>query len=672
MNDIHNNAIAYRPEIDGLRAVAVLPVIFFHAGFDWFSGGFIGVDVFFVISGYLITSIILSEMGRENFSIVRFYERRARRILPALFFVIVCCLPFAWAWMLPEELKRFGQSLVGVAVFSSNVYFWRNTDYFAPAAEEQPLLHTWSLAVEEQYYVLFPLFLLLCWRLGRSRIFWLTSLIALLSFALADWASKNHSAANFYLLPTRAWELLAGSLLAFVPLNYSAKLREGKFSQFGSALGISLIGVAIFGLNGDAPFPGVYALLPVLGAVLVIACASSKNFCGKLLSSKAFVGIGLISYSAYLWHQPIFSFIRIHQMGKPPQILFAAGTMLSILLAWLSWKFVEAPFRRPFSTRRLVFSWSAIGLASMVSLGASAHALKGFESRFELLDDAVVSTFQRANAACFDKPVDPTGPVFCSISDDEKASRANYIVLGDSHMYSALPAFRKIESDKLSFFGAGAYVGYSGCPAFIGVHAVRGDQETKNCKQLNDRILDEAARMGVKDVFLLGRWTYYTDGGYTGNEFSFISSAPADAGSKENSRQAFVAGLEQTVSEWSRRGIAVWVIGQIPQQKMDPRNIYYLAGAKEDPAVIKQLSVSSAEHAGLQQWVRSQFESVATANPRFRFIDPAVFMCEEKCPVGTVANSWYFDDDHLSIRGAERLSTYLAKSVASMHATMDR
>ena len=166
MNPHHNSIVAYRPEIDGLRALAVLPVILFHAGFELFSGGYVGVDVFFVISGYLITSILLREMEQAKFSIIRFYERRARRILPALFFVVACCLPFAWFWLLPEDLARFGQSLIAVATFSSNIYFWQTANYFAPAAEEQPLLHTWSLAVEEQYYVLFPVFLMLFWRFG--------------------------------------------------------------------------------------------------------------------------------------------------------------------------------------------------------------------------------------------------------------------------------------------------------------------------------------------------------------------------------------------------------------------------------------------------------------------------------------------------------------------------
>src|SRR5919106_1107625 len=181
----------YRREIDGLRAVAVIPVVLFHAGFEIFSGGYVGVDVFFVISGYLITSIIISELEQGEFSIVRFYERRARRILPALFFVILCCIPLAWIWMVPSQLNDFGRSVVAVSLFASNILFWSETDYFETAAEENPLLHTWSLAVEEQYYMLFPLFLLLVWRFGRTRVFYLIAAIAAASLLLSEWGWRN-------------------------------------------------------------------------------------------------------------------------------------------------------------------------------------------------------------------------------------------------------------------------------------------------------------------------------------------------------------------------------------------------------------------------------------------------------------------------------------------------
>lgn len=207
--------IKYRREIDGLRAIAVLAVILFHAGFKAFGGGFVGVDVFFVISGYLITTIILSDMSRQKFSIVTFYERRARRILPALFFVMLCCVPFAWMWLRPVDFKSFSESLVAVSAFSSNILFWRESGYFGTASELKPLLHTWSLAVEEQYYVLFPLFLMALWKLRKRRVFGTLLLGGVLSLIAAQWGAYHKPSAAFYLLPTRAWELAMGALIAF-------------------------------------------------------------------------------------------------------------------------------------------------------------------------------------------------------------------------------------------------------------------------------------------------------------------------------------------------------------------------------------------------------------------------------------------------------------------------
>ncbi|NOR30406.1 MAG: acyltransferase family protein, partial [Sulfitobacter sp.] len=204
----------YRGEIDGLRAVAVVPVIFFHAGVDIFSGGYIGVDVFFVISGYLITSILLHDLQKQQFSLLTFYERRARRILPALCFVVLCCIPFAWLWMMPSELEDFGLSLVGVATFTSNILFWQQSGYFAASAELKPLLHTWSLAVEEQYYIFFPIFLAFVWRVRRSLILASFIVLGAASLALAQWATQNMPTANYYLAPMRFWEIVAGSICA--------------------------------------------------------------------------------------------------------------------------------------------------------------------------------------------------------------------------------------------------------------------------------------------------------------------------------------------------------------------------------------------------------------------------------------------------------------------------
>jgi peptidoglycan/LPS O-acetylase OafA/YrhL len=255
------HATAYRPEVDGLRALAVVPVILFHARFKAFSGGFVGVDVFFVISGYLISTILLKELERGQFSIARFYERRARRIVPALTVVTLSCVPFAWMWMLPDEFHRFGQSMIAVGAFVSNIFFWKTTDYFSPNAEQQPLLHTWSLAVEEQYYILFPLFLALCWRLGKRRLIVLVGGIALVSLAFSEWGWRHRALMNFYLLPPRAWELLAGVMVAFYRMSARGKAiaeQRPRWAAAASWAGAALILLAVFTFKLGTPCPSVY------------------------------------------------------------------------------------------------------------------------------------------------------------------------------------------------------------------------------------------------------------------------------------------------------------------------------------------------------------------------------------------------------------------------------
>ena len=368
----------YRREIDGLRALAVIPVIFFHAGFEIFNGGFVGVDVFFVISGYLITTIIMTELAQGKFSIINFYERRARRILPALFLVMLVCIPFAWFWLLPSDMKDFLQSLVAVSVFASNILFWRESGYFDAVAELKPLLHTWSLAVEEQYYVLFPLFLMLFWKLGKRWILITLGLVFVTSLAVAEWGAQNKSSAAFYLLRTRGWELLIGAFAAFY-LSQANRKDFGKgLSEVAGWLGVALIIYAVFAFSKATPFPGFYALVPTIGTVLIILFATQRTTVGKFVGNKAFVGIGLISYSAYLWHQPLFAFAKQRSLLEPSQFLFFFLSILALLLAYFSWRFVEAPFRnKSLISRRSVFLFSLVGSLLFVCFGLFGYLTDG-------------------------------------------------------------------------------------------------------------------------------------------------------------------------------------------------------------------------------------------------------------------------------------------------------
>lgn len=376
----------YRPEIDGLRALAVVPVIFFHAGFEHFNGGFVGVDVFFVISGYLITTIILAEREQGTFSLVNFYERRARRILPALFLVMFVSLPFAWLWLLPSDMKDFSQSLVAVSAFASNILFWHETGYWGAANELKPLLHTWSLAVEEQYYVLFPLFLMLMWRFRRRWILSSFIAIATISLTVAQWGAYNMPSANFFLLPTRGWELAIGASIAFYLLYRKQTTRtllsHRSIDEVLSLIGLLMIGYAVFTFDQTIPFPGLSALIPTLGTALIILFSSPETLVGRLLGAKVLVGIGLISYSAYLWHQPLFAFARHRSIKEPSEILFLVLAVLSFPLAYLSWRYVERPFRKKDGiSRRAIFVFSVTGSILFMSIGLSMLMTANFDSR---------------------------------------------------------------------------------------------------------------------------------------------------------------------------------------------------------------------------------------------------------------------------------------------------
>jgi peptidoglycan/LPS O-acetylase OafA/YrhL len=381
----------YRPEIDGIRALAVVPVIFFHAGFELFSGGFVGVDIFFVISGYLITTILIEDLENERFNIIKFYERRARRILPALYFVLLISSVVSTLLMSPQQLKDFGQSLITTVTFVSNIYFFLKADYWAQSSEFLPLLHTWSLAVEEQYYLVFPIFLYIVWRYGENKVFWMVVVMAAISLMLSEWGWRNKPIANFYLAPARVWELFAGSIAAFL-----AQKSGVQKSNVLASLGLGAIAFSIFAYDELTPFPSVYTLIPVLGVVLLVLYADKETLAAKLLSTKILVGIGLISYPAYLWHQPILAFIRVYQRSTDIDIvgkIYIVGA--TFLLAVLSFKFIERPFRTKGKvSAKVILTFIIVPLLVFIAYGTYLHNTYGLkELKMSFLSPKTVQYF---------------------------------------------------------------------------------------------------------------------------------------------------------------------------------------------------------------------------------------------------------------------------------------
>lgn len=417
--------LAYRREVDGLRALAVIPVILFHAGFEIFRGGFIGVDVFFVISGYLITSILLFEKKSGAFSLLTFYERRARRILPALFIVMATSAFFAWMWLLPRDMKDFSGSIAAVSVFASNIFFWSESGYFDTKAELKPLLHTWSLGVEEQYYLLFPFFLMFTWKLGKHfsermprtllrhrphqapqsairgdncALVGTLLLTLLISLAIAQIGVQKYSVATFYLLPTRAWELALGALTAFYLFEGRGWNLSQLTRQLGASAGLLLIVFAAIYYDRYTPFPSFYALVPTVGASLIILCATPTTLVGKLLGLKVFVGIGLVSYSAYLWHQPLFAFARYRTSLELSLFTVFTMLLLTAVLAFLSWRFIESPFRkkRIFGSKGIIYFGILCSLFFLI-FGFVGHTTEGNFYRYDA-ESMEVLGFTKARA----------------------------------------------------------------------------------------------------------------------------------------------------------------------------------------------------------------------------------------------------------------------------------
>ena len=502
-------AMEYRREIDGLRALAVVPVILFHAGFQTFSGGFVGVDVFFVISGYLITSLILAEKLAGTFSLMDFYERRARRILPALFVVMLASLSFAWLCLLPQDMKRFSQSLVAMAAFSSNILFWLTSGYFDTGAELKPLLHTWSLAVEEQYYVFFPIFLILTWRCGKRWILAILGLAAVASLALTQWGAVAQPAFAFFMLPTRCWELLVGAFTAFYAEKQNDQSASQPVSQSASMAGLLLICIAIFLFDKNTPFPSVYALVPTIGAGLVILYATPPTLIGKLLSSKVVVGVGLVSYSAYLWHQPLLAFAHHRSDDDLSNLLLLSLCVMSFVLAYISWNFVEKPFRAKNKfTRKSIFILGFVGSLFFFVIGLSGHLSKGFPFRVDAitatLDNPNMEIFESRVAECWSKFDErPNIDSACLLGQPEGAR--SFALLGDSHAGSLLHEVsanaRKLEIGGLNF-------SYRSCPPLKRLKPVPFFEGDMVCWRLRQSFFDDLSKTSIvpNTIVISARW----------------------------------------------------------------------------------------------------------------------------------------------------------------------
>ncbi len=649
----------YRAEIDGLRALAVLPVILFHAGFSAFSGGFIGVDIFFVISGYLITNVIWREIETGQFSLLHFYERRVRRILPALFLVSLACIPFAWAWMFPDQLESFAGSLLATNLFASNIFFWHESGYFAEAAELKPLLHTWSLAVEEQFYLVFPLLLMALAGLARRRVLWVVIAITITSLLLAEYASRAAPSANFYLLPSRAWELGAGAISAL--LLGGQPLRPSVMAQVLSATGAALICGSIVLMDEHTPFPGFWAILPVGGTMLVIAAAGPTTVVGKALGWRPAVAIGLVSYSAYLWHQPLFAFARIRSIKgvSPTEYLLLA--LASLVLAAFSWRFVEQPFRkRGGLTRKQVFVFAGAAAVLLVGVACVAIARQGFPARLDSETRDLLAwkdDYSPYRADCHNRAVSPQEACVFGSGDAPPIT-----VWGDSHGVEL--AWQLAEQGDRPV----RQLTSSACLPAVGVRYAGA--VNPRCPQTSREILDylTGAQYDGGPVILVARWSLYFEGeaftndaGATESDAAVIAE-PADGASLVSNRgdrkERLGMLIRQTVARLRSAGRKVVLVYPVPEAGWSvPQALARIDMGTNDFA--RPLSTSYQAYLQRSAAARRELDMIAEGPDMIR-IDSAAYFCDvgpgDRCLLETAGHPLYWDDDHLNRPGARLLA----------------
>ena len=419
----------YRREIDGLRAVAVIPVVLFHAGVPYFSGGFVGVDIFLVISGYLVTSILLSEIETGRFSLLHFYERRLRRLLPAMLVVALACLPAAWLLLTVDELQKFARSAIAAIFFTSNYFFKEAGEYFTSSSEVQPLLHTWSLAVEVQYYSVAPLLLLLISRLNERRRMQVLLIVLLASLLAAQIWVLGHQKTVFYTLPFRLWEFSLGGILAMIKPQVLLQNMTPVMRDLSAATGLAMIAVSVLVLDHSVPYPSFLGLGPTFGAALIIAFATQDSRTGRLLASRPLVGIGLLSYSVYLWHQPLFAFARLSLDGLDTLqvcILLAALVPLS----YASWLWVELPTRR----MKLSLTWGSafLPLAAAAVIIATICAFSSITNGFLLGQERRIAAELKNNPAAMIGNLDERKFVMERIAMEDM--RPDVLVVGSSRL----------------------------------------------------------------------------------------------------------------------------------------------------------------------------------------------------------------------------------------------
>ncbi|MDU8910823.1 acyltransferase family protein [Aestuariicoccus sp. MJ-SS9] len=667
MKETGQTALPYRSDIDGLRAIAVLAVVFYHFNLPYVTGGFIGVDIFFVISGFLIGSILWREYDRSGTIWLRhFYMRRFRRLAPAFFVMALLTTGVAWAILLPFEFREYGKALIASTIYLSNVLFYRQAGYFDTVSEDKPLLHTWSLAVEEQFYIFLPLAILLLarWRAGLVGFLvaiWALSLVACVAL------TPTYSTATFYLFPFRAWELLSGVLLAIWGIH---SRRQWRGYSVLSVLGLALLIFGLVTIEAGPAFPGAQAMLPVFGTVLLLANGTGRNMVNRLLSHRWPVFIGKISYSLYLWHWPVYTLSTYLRGGDMPLAESVLWMGLSFVLAWLSWRFVEQPVREARGLSGVCVLGGTVAASGILLLiGSTLYTRNGLPDRFgpevrphiqasaDFLQDWSRCEVPQSGAlagleVC---PIGPEGP-------------PRVLVWGDSHVR----AFR--EGLDLAAHEAGTpgiILWRSGCPPLFGIRKVESaatQAQDLACTRANKQIRQSFGRMeSLEKILLVGRWTYYSGGTGVGLDAEnriavYPVDGPVDEAQPQSERiaeaaAATVAGLMDFFDE-------IAVLRQPPEiAEYDSRRAAREAAHRAIPLAAVPVTRDSIPRSALAARVteaEAPWREMA-ASGAVIWIDTWPRLCDQtECDALHDGTGFYFDNNHLTNSAAIALRDLFA------------
>ena len=656
------SGIQYRPEIDGLRSIAIIPILMFHFGYTLFSGGFTGVDIFFVISGYLITSIISKELNQGNFTFQKFYLRRAKRILPLLFLVLLTCVPFAWLVMLPNELASFGDSLVNAARFTANIYFKHAIDYFSPSSDQIPLLHIWSLAVEEQFYLVFPFIII---KLHKRRIGMIKSfsILILLSFITSIFASHYSPSKNFYYFPTRAWEFLFGAIAVTVErkINFSFRYLD----DFLCFVGLILIGYGIFILTDQATFPGINALFPVLGTFLLITFAKPKTMVASYLSSNPIKFIGKISYGLYLWHFPILVFNNFLHLRYAIFISPILLILCTLTLSVLSYFYIETPIRfNKISTKNIVVGLSSAFLL-LLCLGYTLGHFTSFYKKFNAQQIQFLQKSAQTNLT----------PSFgdCNKNNIEKPCQLNMgssnkqaLLIGDSHAYTLFhPLAKELLKRDIDL---GLTLQLNGnCPPLF---TENKKYLSNDCLARNNMIFKKITTDdNIKTIIIFSRWTWYIEGTPFNNGRGGIGEKSNNFLKYEYSnideRHTLFNNLYRNTFEvLARSGKEIIIVNTAPEPGWNvPKQILNSLYSNKDYSDLTF---------GFKRFQERNYNVDLILNPyktneqnnNFKVVDPSHLFCDEArniCHLTLNKIPLYTDDNHLSDLGASLVSSEIVK-----------